>query len=44
MALPGMAIIALGPLTLEETEHVVGPDRATELHRAAGATPYFSWS
>jgi DNA-binding SARP family transcriptional activator/tetratricopeptide (TPR) repeat protein len=41
VALPGVATIALGPLSLEDTEHVVGPDRAPELYARSGGHPLF---
>jgi len=41
VALLGVTTIPLGPLSLEETESVVGPDRAPELHARSGGHPLF---
>ena len=38
---PGATTLALGPLTLADTEALVGPDRAGTLHARSGGHPLF---
>ena len=41
ISLPGVTTITLGPLSLEDAELIVGPDRAPELHARSGGHPLF---
>ncbi len=41
VSFPGATTLALGPLTLADTEALVGPDRAGTLHARSGGHPLF---
>jgi DNA-binding SARP family transcriptional activator/tetratricopeptide (TPR) repeat protein len=41
VALPGVTTITLDPLSLEDAELIVGPNRAPELHARSGGHPLF---
>jgi DNA-binding SARP family transcriptional activator len=41
VALPGVTTVTLGPLSFEDAELIVGPDRAPELHARSGGHPLF---
>ena len=41
VAIPAATTITLGPLSLEDAEMIVGPERAPELHSRSGGHPLF---